>query len=42
MSNSPVCEEAIEDSAAEAENMKLRSILMKALREHIANSDARF
>ena len=30
--------DAIEDTPAEAENMKLRSILMTALREHIANA----
>jgi predicted XRE-type DNA-binding protein len=30
--------DAIEDTSAEAENMKLRSSLMIALREHIAQS----
>ena len=30
--------DAIEDTPAEAENMKLRSILMTALRERIANA----
>jgi predicted XRE-type DNA-binding protein len=29
--------DAIEDTPAEAENMKLRSGLMKALKDHIAN-----
>ena len=30
--------DAIEDTPAEAENMKLRSVLMMALKEHIANA----
>lgn len=30
--------DAIEDTPAEAENMKLRSALMMALKEHIANT----
>lgn len=29
--------DAIEDTAAEAENMKLRSVLMMALKDHIAS-----
>ncbi|SBT04770.1 conserved hypothetical protein [Candidatus Accumulibacter aalborgensis] len=31
--------DAIEDTPAEAENMKLRSVLMMALKEHIARVD---
>lgn len=31
--------DAIEDTAAETENMKLRSALMMALKEHIANAE---
>ena len=30
--------DAIEDTPAEAENVKLRSVLMMALKEHIANA----
>ena len=31
--------DAIEDTAEEAENMKLRSILMNALKDHIARTE---
>ena len=31
--------DAIEDTPAKAENMKLRSILMTALRDHIAKTE---
>ena len=31
--------DAIEDTYAEAENMKLRSVLMMALKDHIARAD---
>ena len=40
MSNKPFASvwDAIEDTPAEAENMRLRSFLMMALKEHIARS----